>query len=1541
MNIMPCYFYLAPHRSIARLVVLFFLCLISTTLVPVAAQWNYTPGGTWPPPSNRAFDILSTVVPMDALVHESPPRIDIRIFNTGDFKLYRKNPLSSNWGPAVATVNIPQGTSLPYVWSDTDVEVGILYDYGVGSAAGSTPNFSGNLLAGIKVDQTLPKGRFAIVVAEDVIELMPVEYVQYKADLVADGWTVHEIITPRAPDYLSNQAAAERLTGVTVLGGGTNYTNGQYVLLSNGAAEAIGQITAQTSGNKAITSMSVTYSGGPFQVGEMLTMTGHTTGSGANLQVASIDETGAPEHVSIKNQLLAIESNHPGELQNVVLLGKVAVARSGVGYSGPDGHGNRLAAGADAYYADLDGVWNDTSNNFNYYRTTMSDGLSSGRINVAGDLKFDPSYMSQLSAAPNRNLELGFGRVDFSNDIPSEQEALRQYLNKLHRYKTAAADFRPGRKALYRHGSFPGEEPFRMMLWNAPGIFGMENIDFVTAAEAQSLVEFPYEDGDSAWSRERGPYVFHFRSNSTPDLTYNSRSMFWTGLQSSWGYWYESSTTSAQNRMAALVAREGFTVNFTWSIWGVYYLYYRLGMGFDAGDILRRSMSERFITSNYGVMFMNQMGCPSVRLFMFPPPTDLSIVELGGHPSLSWSAAEAPPADEPQIMGYHVYRASEAVGPYIRITSEPIPGTSYVDTTVTEGLWNYQVKAVRLETTGGGTFYNSSLATAGAIDLSSPSTPVTVITETLPDAGWNNHYSAKLLTVGGAPVYSWTLTAGALPPGLTLAPNGIISGVPTASGAFVFTVEATDQLGQKAQRELVLNSGSNQIQTFYAEVNQYLSSANSNKWSVFDKSLRLSGPTYLYQPFFRFDLSALAANNAVVGARLILSVEYGSTGSTIALAKASLTEDTGDGWTESMSWASRPLDNSAFQPIAADGFAAALGTVEFDLLPFVEETLANDPAKKVSLRISTNKSSSFGNWVQVSSRFAVGDARPRLLIETTDAPVIVLNSPSVNPAAIYTDSALLLKATVTPIPERDGSVVTEWTQATGPGSVIFGDLASPNTTATFSAPGDYVLRLTANDGVLVSAKDLRVRVLAPPANTAPVVGPEDPALILRMPFDEVTGSTVTDVTSPANNGAFGSDVPMWTTEGRIGGALDFSDSDTAIVSIPHAPELDGMQQLTISLWVKLAAADNATHNILAKRLGNSTSLNAYTINSTNVEKISVQIHNQTSLVSTEVLEVGQWYHVAAVFDGSKPSQNLLLYLNGNPEQESTLSITSVPVQSTANLMIGDANQSITEGFDGMIDEVRIYNRALSLAEIQELFEAKPDNIGPQITVPSEISGDAGNPVAIAGNVIDDGLPGPINSSWSQLSGPATAVIDDAYALATTVTPPNAGSYLLRFIADDGEIATFADLELSATGGDSSLYQQWAADNGLPTDGTGLGAWDAAPANDGIANGIKFGLGLNPWTPGYGGRLSLGQVEESNMTYVSITYIHPEPAPFNIIYSPRSSDDLINWSEAHIVEVSSQSNAPLPGWRTTTVRDSIPIQGENNSRFLQLMITLDN
>lgn len=85
--------------------------------------------------------------------------------------------------------------------------------------------------------------------------------------------------------------------------------------------------------------------------------------------------------------------------------------------------------------------------------------------------------------------------------------------------------------------------------------------------------------------------------------------------------------------------------------------------------------------------------------------------------------------------------------------------------------------------------------------------PPSVTTTSLPGASLNVAYSASVQASGGVPPYSWSILSGSLPPGLALAATGAISGTPTQTGTFAFTVQATDSQNPAATASKALSIG--------------------------------------------------------------------------------------------------------------------------------------------------------------------------------------------------------------------------------------------------------------------------------------------------------------------------------------------------------------------------------------------------------------------------------------------------------------------------------------------------------------------------------------------------------------------------------------------------------------------------------------------------------------------------------------------------------------------------------------------------------------
>ena len=152
------------------------------------------------------------------------------------------------------------------------------------------------------------------------------------------------------------------------------------------------------------------------------------------------------------------------------------------------------------------------------------------------------------------------------------------------------------------------------------------------------------------------------------------------------------------------------------------------------------------------------------------------------------------------------------------------------------------------------------------------------------------------------------------------------------------------------------------------------------------------------------------------------------------------------------------------------------GTVTFGNIHAVVTTASFSVYGTYVLRLTASDSVLTG-YDEVTVYYTPPDAAP--VVNAGKNRIIVNPTNSVNLDGTVTDDGL---------PNPPGVVTTQWTMTSGPGTVTFGNANLIDTTATFSAYGTYVLRLTANDGALLSYDEMTVAYYetAPP-NQAPVV----------------------------------------------------------------------------------------------------------------------------------------------------------------------------------------------------------------------------------------------------------------------------------------------------------------------------------------------------------------------------------------------------------------------------------------------------------------------
>jgi hypothetical protein len=216
------------------------------------------------------------------------------------------------------------------------------------------------------------------------------------------------------------------------------------------------------------------------------------------------------------------------------------------------------------------------------------------------------------------------------------------------------------------------------------------------------------------------------------------------------------------------------------------------------------------------------------------------------------------------------------------------------------------------------------------------------------------------------------------------------------------------------------------------------------------------------------------------------------------------------------------------------------------------------------------------------------------------------------------------------------------------------------------------------------------RPAVPPTSTPTSSLPT--GLVAAYAFDETSGSTVADASGNNNTGTLGSTVTR-TTEGRFGGALVFNGE--SFVTIPNSGSLALTSGMTLEAWV-LPTASTGLEAALMKEQPGGLVYALYTSSSSSRPMVYFNTGPSTNrhryLSGPTTLPLNTWTHLAATYDGS----TLRLYING--AQVSSQPHRGSLMTSNGALRIG-GDAVWGEYFRGMIDEVRIYNRALTPTEI--------------------------------------------------------------------------------------------------------------------------------------------------------------------------------------------------------------------------------------------------
>jgi len=456
----------------------------------------------------------------------------------------------------------------------------------------------------------------------------------------------------------------------------------------------------------------------------------HQDLTGDGWTVLRHDVSRADSVVKIKSLIQAAYTAAPSTVKAVFLFGHVPVPYSGNVV--PDGHypDHYGAWPADAFYADMDGEWTDAF-------ISNARASQARNRNVPGDGKFDQSEIPSP-------VELQVGRVDLANmpgrrsrqdagTFASEVELLRRYLNKDHNFRHKRIVAAP--RALI-HDSFGvrGGEAFAASGYrNFAPFFGPQNIttlrtkgDWISTLKSNSYL-WAYGCGAGTYTSidGLGKTAPHYEGTTVEFVEADIKAVF-TMLYGSWlGDW-----DSEDNILRSVLATPTEGLAAVWSGRPHWFLHH-MALGENIGYAVRLAMNNKGsgpyrnqINSMPAHIQIALMGDPTLRMHPVAPPLGLSATASGSGLNLTWTASPD------TVVGYHVYRAASAVGPFSRLTGSLIQQTYFTDDSGAGGT--YMVRAVKLETSASGTYYNPSQGAFCSSRPNKPATPGSIAAPSIP-----------------------------------------------------------------------------------------------------------------------------------------------------------------------------------------------------------------------------------------------------------------------------------------------------------------------------------------------------------------------------------------------------------------------------------------------------------------------------------------------------------------------------------------------------------------------------------------------------------------------------------------------------------------------------------------------------------------------------------------------------------------------------------------------------------------------------------------
>ncbi|MBI4173447.1 MAG: hypothetical protein HY519_01890, partial [Candidatus Aenigmarchaeota archaeon] len=327
-------------------------------------------------------------------------------------------------------------------------------------------------------------------------------------------------------------------------------------------------------------------------------------------------------------------------------------------------------------------------------------------------------------------------------------------------------------------------------------------------------------------------------------------------------------------------------------------------------------------------------------------------------------------------------------------------------------------------------------------------------------------------------------------------------------------------------------------------------------------------------------------------------------------------------------------------------------------------------------------------------------------------------------------------------------------------------------------------------------------------------GPSD-GLVLALSFEEGAGNRTIDWSNYTNNGSLGDmegGQPTWNASGKFGKGLTFDAADD-FTNVSHHSSLNLASNFTVALWVYWKGGA-ANQWLVGKGNDDQIFSDNYDLYLASGTQLRFAVGNGASsqAFSTSAFTKNRWHHVAVVANQSDVS----IYVNGVLNTSATLTVT--PATNAQSLTIGAKASAagMQNFFNGSVDEIRIYNRALTATEVRQAAN--------QSFKSTDFGSDKGN--WLAGINVTDSRA---NSGFAVIAFAVPLVSIGEMAVF------NSTGHKATFIAS-GDNATF---RLNATGPTAATEIAHVYGNLTYPNGTVAQRIFYTPVNNQTANGYEF------------------------------------------------------------------------------------------------------